>query len=192
MKLMNFRRFDPHYQETGRVGLTRGNALEEVVWQEFAHDRTALAAAAKEIRDASTKPGEAFHTDASETEDASSLERAWDVLDQQTPPERREYLRELVVRNRRHVADLKALYQGVCQVSGRQVLEGLAGDITEVHHIEWLTRGGSDAMSNMVVLAPDIHAAIHTADAVFDWRELAFVINGKRLPLVVNRHLRPR
>ena len=38
MKLMNFRRFDPVYQARGKSGLTRGNKLEEVVWNDFASD----------------------------------------------------------------------------------------------------------------------------------------------------------
>ena len=36
MKLMNFRRFDPVYQAQGKTGLSRGNKLEEVIWDEFA------------------------------------------------------------------------------------------------------------------------------------------------------------
>jgi hypothetical protein len=37
-KLMNFRRFDPVYQAQGKTGLTRGNKLEEAVWNDFASD----------------------------------------------------------------------------------------------------------------------------------------------------------
>ena len=37
MKLMNFRRLDPKFTSTGRVGLQRGGKLEELVWTEFAH-----------------------------------------------------------------------------------------------------------------------------------------------------------
>jgi hypothetical protein len=35
---MNFRRFDPVYQAQGKTGLTRGNKLEEAVWNDFASD----------------------------------------------------------------------------------------------------------------------------------------------------------
>ena len=44
MKMMNFRRFDPEVQAAGKVGLSRGNKLEAVVWDEFADDRPKLAA----------------------------------------------------------------------------------------------------------------------------------------------------
>jgi predicted HNH restriction endonuclease len=44
MKMMNFRRFDPEYTASGKVGLTRGNKLEEVVWDEFSKNLSGLAA----------------------------------------------------------------------------------------------------------------------------------------------------
>jgi len=50
MKMMNFRRFDPDYTVDGKVGLVRGNKLEEVVWNEFHANPVALAAAVAAIR----------------------------------------------------------------------------------------------------------------------------------------------
>lgn len=50
MKMMNFRRFDPNYTAEGKVGLTRGNKEEETVWNEFANEPVALAAAVAGIR----------------------------------------------------------------------------------------------------------------------------------------------
>jgi predicted HNH restriction endonuclease len=50
MKMMNFRRFDPEYTVDGKVGLVRGNKLEEVVWNEFHADAAGLAAAVAAIR----------------------------------------------------------------------------------------------------------------------------------------------
>lgn len=50
MKMMNFRRFDPEYTIDGKVGLVRGNKLEEAVWNEFANNRGALADAVSAIR----------------------------------------------------------------------------------------------------------------------------------------------
>ena len=52
MKMMNFRRFDPEYTSGGRVGLTRGNKEEELVWNEFANDRSHLSKIAAAIRTA--------------------------------------------------------------------------------------------------------------------------------------------
>ena len=50
MKMMNFRRFDPEYTSEGRSGLTRGNKLEEVVWDEYADNPELLALAVAAIR----------------------------------------------------------------------------------------------------------------------------------------------
>jgi hypothetical protein len=50
MKMMNFRRFDPEYTVEGKVGLTRGNKEEEVVWNDFSSDPAGLAVAVAAIR----------------------------------------------------------------------------------------------------------------------------------------------
>jgi 5-methylcytosine-specific restriction enzyme A len=50
MKMMNFRRFDPVYQAQGKVGLSRGNKLEAVVWTEFIGEPKRLEQTANAIR----------------------------------------------------------------------------------------------------------------------------------------------
>lgn len=107
-------------------------------------------------------------------------------------PERREYTREVFDRDRVQVRELKGLYGGRCQVSGEMPLSGVAGDITEVHHIDWLTRGGSDNKANMVVLSPDMHRAVHAKDARFDWVNLHFEVGSRVFPLKLNKHLKAR
>lgn len=52
MKLMNFRRFDPEYTNDGKIGLSRGNKDEEVVWNEFSSDPSRLSSVAGAIRSA--------------------------------------------------------------------------------------------------------------------------------------------
>jgi len=47
MKIYNFKRFDPDYKG---AGLSRGNHLEEVVWDEYASDPVRLSAVAEAIR----------------------------------------------------------------------------------------------------------------------------------------------
>lgn len=110
----------------------------------------------------------------------------------QTTPSRREYIREIIFRNRHHVSELKSLYDGCCQVTGEKILDGVAGDVTEVHHINWLTHGGSDNKGNMVVISPNFHTAIHASESSFDWRCLSFIINGVEFPLRLNRHLKKK
>jgi 5-methylcytosine-specific restriction protein A len=50
MKAMNFRRFDPNFRDSGRSGLSRGGQGDERIWNDFADDPKALAAAATAIR----------------------------------------------------------------------------------------------------------------------------------------------
>jgi predicted HNH restriction endonuclease len=51
MKLGNFRRLDPEYTAEGKVGLTRGNKEEELVWDDFSTDPAGLAKTAAAVRD---------------------------------------------------------------------------------------------------------------------------------------------
>ncbi|WP_323572084.1 MULTISPECIES: hypothetical protein [unclassified Rhizobium] len=69
-------------------------------------------------------------------------------------------------------------------------MDGIAGDLTEAHHIHWLTRGGLDVEANMIIVSPTFHAAIHAVDADFDWTTLTFIVSGKRFPLMLNKHLK--
>ena len=50
IKMMNFRRFDISFTSQGKKGMTHGNALEEVVWNEFSNDRVRLAKTCLAIR----------------------------------------------------------------------------------------------------------------------------------------------
>ena len=52
MKLMNYRRIDPLYLETGKIGLARGNKDEAVVWDLFASDPLHLSTVCQAIRNA--------------------------------------------------------------------------------------------------------------------------------------------
>lgn len=52
MKLMNFRRFDPEFQESGRKGLERGAVMEELVFERYFIRPVQLAKDARFIRQA--------------------------------------------------------------------------------------------------------------------------------------------
>lgn len=49
LKLMNFRRLDPHFQSAGKVGMRRGAKAEEAVWVEYVDNPTALREEAERI-----------------------------------------------------------------------------------------------------------------------------------------------
>lgn len=107
-------------------------------------------------------------------------------------PEKRERLTEAFLRKSRLVADLKRMYGGRCQICGESPFAGTLGpDVLEAHHIRWLCRGGEDQLSNMVLLCPNHHAAIHSEDPDFDRRRLQFRFpNGSVSVLRLDKHLK--
>jgi 5-methylcytosine-specific restriction protein A len=96
-------------------------------------------------------------------------------------------------RNRKLVKSLHELYNGRCQVTGHDspLLYGVP--TAEAHHVVYRSRGGADEMENLVLVSPNLHTAIHSANATFDYSSLAFVFpNGRVEPLVLNTHLEKR
>jgi 5-methylcytosine-specific restriction enzyme A len=93
-------------------------------------------------------------------------------------------------RARRHVEHLQDLYVGRCQVCCYDPRGRYGHPLCHGHHIQWLSRGGDDALENIVLICPNHHAAIHQDDAVFDYRRLTFEFaNGLIEPLRLNDHL---
>ena len=102
-------------------------------------------------------------------------------------------LRKSRDRNRQLVQELYDLYGGRCQVTAHDspVLYGVP--TAEAHHIVFRSRGGEDELENMVLVSPNLHRAIHSAEARFDYGSLAFMFpNGRVEPLVLNKHLHRR
>lgn len=90
--------------------------------------------------------------------------------------ERRHYLvTEVVSRDRDLVERLRDLYAGECQICGWAPRSRYRAEICEAHHVRWLSRGGDDALSNLVLVCPNHHRAIHRCDAPFDFGQNAFV-----------------
>ena len=102
-------------------------------------------------------------------------------------------LRQGYERNRKLVKNLQELYAGRCQVTGHDspLLYGVS--TAEAHHVVYRSRGGADELENLVLVSPNLHTAIHAADATFDYANLSFVFpNGRVEPLVLNTHLKKR
>lgn len=95
-----------------------------------------------------------------------------------------------VQRARRHVEYLQDLYDGRCQLCLYDPCDRYGFRLCQGHHIQWLSRGGEDEMTNIVLVCPNHHAAIHRDDAPFDYRSLAFGFsNGRSEAIRLNRHL---
>ena len=107
---------------------------------------------------------------------------------------RMRYLFETVdiTRARKHVEWLQKEYAGQCQICRFDPRARYGRRLCHGHHIEWLSRGGDDALENMVLICPNHHAAVHQTDAVFNYEGLEFHFgNGRVERLQLNRHLQP-
>lgn len=104
--------------------------------------------------------------------------------------ERQEYLyRTSVSKNPQLTAELQAMYDGKCQLCLWDPRTKYSESICEAHHVVWLSRGGEDALSNLALLCPNHHRAVHRTDAPLDFADMAFDFGTHRERLKVNLHL---
>lgn len=70
--------------------------------------------------------------------------------------------REIVLRNRALVIELKKLYDNTCQICGTQLFIGPDKYYSEIHHIIPLGRphNGKDMKSNMICVCPNDHVLL--------------------------------
>lgn len=102
---------------------------------------------------------------------------------------RRWIVREAVARSRAHVEALRKLYRGRCQLCAWESRTAHAVDVCEGHHLQWLSRGGGDALENMALLCPNHHRLVHALDAPLDFADLTFDLGDRRETLRINEHL---
>jgi 5-methylcytosine-specific restriction protein A len=88
-------------------------------------------------------------------------------------------------RNNKLVRNLKALYEGRCQITGEQfTFQKANGDwYSEVHHLIPLGENGSDSYANAIVVSPLIHRMLHYANV--SEINLNNIVGGQ-LPIVIN------
>jgi hypothetical protein len=104
--------------------------------------------------------------------------------------ERRKYLYETSVsKNPQLTAELQGIYEGKCQLCLWDPRAVYSDSICEAHHIVWLSRGGDDALSNLALLCPNHHRAVHRTDAPLDYSDMAFDFRTHREALRADRHL---
>ena len=77
--------------------------------------------------------------------------------------ERRKYLYGASVsKNPQLSAELQRMYEGKCQLCEWDPRGRYGDSICEAHHILWLSRGGEDALTNLVLLCPNHHRAVRS------------------------------
>jgi 5-methylcytosine-specific restriction protein A len=166
MKLMNFRRFDPVFAATGRQGLTRGNKLEEDVWNTFHLDPRRLARVAKVIRDEIT---------ANNREDHEPLSVFFEDLDEhlEAPEGRiltrmhrqRERNRALVAaKKERALAGADGLRCEVCGFDFATTYGERGQGFMECHHlkpVETLGEHSRTKVTDLALVCANCHRMIH-------------------------------
>ncbi len=104
--------------------------------------------------------------------------------------ERGKYLfRQAYARNRDLVSEVQELYDGKCQIC-RWDPQNIYGQyLCQGHHLHWLSRGGEDQITNIVLLCPNHHQAIHRCDAPFDYEQRSFIFGWRKEILLLNKHI---
>lgn len=161
MKMMNFRRFDPQFTGSGKVGLTRGGREEEVVWAEFSIDLDRLKQTGTAIREAATDPAlteEPDQVGIEEAEEGRVLTRLHLV---------RERSRSLVMaRKALALKTAKSLACECCDFDfNRQYGERGRGFI-EAHHtkpVHTLQPGAKTKLEDLALVCANCHRMIHAA-----------------------------
>ena len=176
MKLMNFRRFDPEYTASGRVGLSRGNKNEQVVWDRFAADPIKLRSVANAIQAAIELPE--IEQSADEPEDIEAEEGRVLTRLHRT----RERNRKLI--DKRKAQALAKYGKLECEVCGFD-FESRYGErgkgFIEAHHtkpVHTLTEGSTTKLSDLALVCANCHRMIHAARPWLEIRHLKNIIKN--------------
>jgi hypothetical protein len=95
-----------------------------------------------------------------------------------------------IKRSQKLAREIRDLYKGKCQICGFDPQDEYGFHLCHVHHIIWLSRGGEDDISNLCLICPTHHSAVHIGDAMFDFESLTFTYpGGHSEKLHINEHL---
>jgi 5-methylcytosine-specific restriction protein A len=180
LKLMNFRRLDPEYTSTGKVGMTHGNKDEKEVWKLFADDPVRLRGVADAIKGAVAAggPDEDGESDADGDTDAvegrilTRLHRS------------RERNRKLVLSKK---AKMKKLYGRLTCEACTFDFEARYGDrgqdFIECHHtkpVYMLKPGDRTHLDDLRLLCSNCHRMVHVRQPWLDVQELRNILKINR------------
>jgi 5-methylcytosine-specific restriction protein A len=177
MKLSNFQRFDPAFQDSGRKGLAHGGKGDEEVWTEFANDRQRLKAVAAAIRAAlNDAPIEIGFADQSPDIDAAEgavLSRMHHYRERNSALAQRKKEQALAQRGR--------LSCEVCDFDFEQAYGPRGAGYIEVHHtkaLESLRPGDRTKLSELAVLCANCHRIVHAKRPWLTLDELRALVRG--------------
>lgn len=160
MKMMNFRSLDPEYTVDGRVGLSRGGKLDDVVWQEFSLDPEHCQRVAESIRQAVSAADDLLEWQ----DDADDIEEAEEGRILTVLHRRRERNRKIVASKKKAV--MQQAGKLACEVCGFNfsVVYGERGNgFIECHHTGPLSEGAGQKtkLHDLVLVCANCHRMIH-------------------------------
>jgi len=170
MKLLNFRAHDPAYRARGRKGLERGNRLEKVVWDEFAHRPEYLRKTVEGIT--RNLPHQQGTHPQQEPDEGEALEgRLLTRLHRY-----RERDRDLVKRKKAHFKKQNGrLFCEACNFDFRSTYGERGANFMECHHLKpvsELVSGETTKLSDLAMLCANCHRMIHAARPWWTLEEL--------------------
>lgn len=155
-------------------------------------DHRTLAAAADNLPEeprATLLPEEALETALYRRDRASVTGLVREADHGLSADRRRTITREVPERNRELVQRLQTVYDGHCQICRWDPVGEYGEPLCEGHHIQWLSRGGDDALDNLMLVCPNHHRAIHRCDAPLDWGDLALDFGAHWEEVALDEHL---
>lgn len=179
MKLSNFQRLDPAFQERGAKGLPNGAQGDVEVWEEFSGDRVRLRAVAQAIRTVLDQaPDIAARNE--DSEDAEASEGA--ILTRLHHYRERD--RGLV--DKRKAQELKRngrLACEACEFEFGAAYGARGAAYIEAHHtrpLETLEPGARTKVSDLALLCANCHRMVHAKRPWLSVAELRALILGTR------------
>jgi 5-methylcytosine-specific restriction enzyme A len=175
MKLSNFQRFDPKFQDTGRKGLAHGGRGDQDVWEEFADDRPRLQATAAAIRAAlELAPEIVAVPDTSgdvEAAEGAILTRMHHYRERDASLARKRKEQAKAVHGR--------LFCEACDFDFAEAY-GVRGEgFIEVHHtkaLETLKPGAKTKLSELAILCANCHRMVHAKRPWLTMDELKAIV----------------
>lgn len=160
MKLTNFRRFDHAYTSLGQKGLAHGSKADGQIWDEFAGDRTRLAATASAIRAGlETESAPAISVDPdleAEAAEGALLSRLHHYRERDSSLARKRKAQALAQHGR--------LACEACDFDFGRAYGPRGEGYIEVHHLkplETLTPGSRTKLSDLAILCANCHRMVH-------------------------------
>lgn len=164
MKLMNFRSIDPQYTALGKVGLTRNNKDEPIVWDLFAHDLPRLDAVVAALIAATLCDPASIGIDDLDEDEIEDCEEGR-VLTRMHRYRERD--RDLAVRFKAKVrrGNGGVLACGGCDLDYLDKYGDVAERLIDVHHtkpIHTMLPGEKTREKDLVLLCVSCHRAVHS------------------------------